>query len=117
MTRDEARAHWARSGLSVSAVDDASLRALRDKVDAALRATGLIKAYRANPAQKVKAHPVGAHALVTCAAHYFTKREAVTFNSDGFIGFAGWADDQNVQPILAAFCGWVDEMQAAREPV
>ena len=38
---------------------------------------------------------------------YFKGREAISFNSDGFIGFAGWADDGNVQPFLRAFVDWV----------
>lgn len=33
-------------------------------------------------------------------------REAVSFNSDGFIGFCGWADDQNSQPIYRAWHAW-----------
>lgn len=40
---------------------------------------------------------------------YFSGREAISFNSDGFIGFAGWADDCNVQPFLRAFVNWVSE--------
>lgn len=32
---------------------------------------------------------------------------------DGFVGFAGWAGDHNVQPILTAFCRWVDELTPA----
>ncbi len=38
---------------------------------------------------------------------YFRGREAISFNSDGFIGFAGCADDGNVQPFLRAFVDWV----------
>ena len=30
-------------------------------------------------------------------------REAVSFNSDGFIGFCGWADSQNSQPFYRAW--------------
>lgn len=42
---------------------------------------------------------------------YFTDREAITFNHDGFIGFAGWADGTNVTPFLEAFEKWVDEIK------
>ena len=41
---------------------------------------------------------------------YFKKREAVSFNEGGFIGFAGWASDRNVQPILRAFVRWCSDM-------
>lgn len=33
-------------------------------------------------------------------------REAISFNSDGFIGFCGWADTQNGQPIYRAWRRW-----------
>lgn len=46
---------------------------------------------------------------------YFTQREAVSFNGDGFIGFAGWADDGNVQPILDAFIEWCDYMEGCKD--
>lgn len=39
---------------------------------------------------------------------YFTQREAISFNADGFIGFAGWAADENLKPFLDAFYEWVD---------
>jgi hypothetical protein len=41
-------------------------------------------------------------------SHYFTQREAISFNSDGFIGFAGWADSGNKSPLMSAFVEWVD---------
>lgn len=43
-------------------------------------------------------------------SHYFTQREAISFNRDGFIGFAGWADQGNVNPLLRAFLKWCDEL-------
>lgn len=43
-------------------------------------------------------------------SHYFTQREAISFNPDGFIGFAGWGDSGNRQRIITAFIEWVDYM-------
>lgn len=40
--------------------------------------------------------------------NHFMSREAISFNRDGFIGFAGWADSTNVQPFLSAFIKWCD---------
>jgi len=40
---------------------------------------------------------------------HFKEREAVSFNQDGFIGFAGWSDDKNVRPFIDAFVRWVNE--------
>ena len=42
---------------------------------------------------------------------YFDERECISFNKDGFIGFAGWASDNNVKPILRAFRKWCDEIK------
>jgi len=53
-----------------------------------------------------------------CEAWYFKGRQArqcVTFEPGGFIGFAGWSDDTNVQPIIRAFMAWVGEMQQAAQ--
>ena len=41
---------------------------------------------------------------------YFKKRQCISFEPTGFIGFAGWASDGNVQPILRAFIKWCDLM-------
>lgn len=43
-------------------------------------------------------------------SHYFDSREGVTFGSDGFVGFAGWADETNIQPILWGVVDWVKEV-------
>ena len=42
---------------------------------------------------------------------YFKGREAVSFNQDGFVGFAGWAADNNVTPITNAFMKWVEYLK------
>lgn len=41
-------------------------------------------------------------------SHYFTQRECISFNKNGFIGFCGWADQVNTNPILRAFLTWCD---------
>lgn len=48
-------------------------------------------------------------------SHYFTRREAISFNEDGFIGFAGWADQGNTNPLLRAFLRWCDDLAEAKE--
>ena len=50
-------------------------------------------------------------------SHYFTRREAISFNEDGFIGFAGWADQGNTNPLLRAFLRWCDDLAAAKGAV
>ena len=46
---------------------------------------------------------------------YFTQREAISFNKDGDIGFAGWASDLNVKPICDAFMEWCDYMEGCKD--
>ena len=41
-------------------------------------------------------------------SHYFPQRECISFNKNGFIGFCGWADQGNANPILRAFLAWCD---------
>lgn len=48
-------------------------------------------------------------------SHYFTQREAISFDEDGFIGFAGWADQGNTNPLLRAFLRWCDDLAEAKE--
>lgn len=49
-------------------------------------------------------------------SHYFTQREAISFNKDGFIGFAGWADQGNTNPLLRAFLRWCDYLVEGGTP-
>lgn len=48
-------------------------------------------------------------------SHYFTRRECISFNKDGFIGFAGWADEGNLNPIRRAFLEWCDLIKKQKE--
>lgn len=116
MTRDEARAHWAKSGLTYDDLTDENVKRLRNGIDAHLRESGLIGGtFRAKRVGLTVRFSSGAKwATILCKASYFDDRQAVTFEKGGFIGFAGWADNTNVQPILAAFVAWVDELVSAR---
>lgn len=51
------------------------------------------------------------HTYLKVDGGYFKGREAISFNNGGFIGFAGWADSTNTEPILKAFCKWCDWME------
>lgn len=42
---------------------------------------------------------------------YFRRREAISFNQDGFIGFCGWACTNNTIPFTNAFKRWVDYLK------
>lgn len=48
---------------------------------------------------------------IRVVAYYFKEgRQGVTFEPDGFVGIAGWADDTNVQPLLRALLKWAEEV-------
>ncbi|MCS0459491.1 hypothetical protein [Rhizobium favelukesii] len=116
MTRDKARALFAVSGLTYNSLRLSTMNRLRDIVDEELKASGLIEKYAAERKVELRfvAGGIGIYGQITCKSYYFNKREAVSFNPDGFIGFAGWADENNVQPILTAFCRWVAEMTSEK---
>jgi hypothetical protein len=118
MTRDEARKHWAASGLTYAALTAESLERLRARIDAEMIASGLIDhTYRARESATLHEQPGNRWADIRCSAYYFEDRQAVTFEPTGFVGFAGWADEENVQPILAAFVDWVDELLQKHLPL
>lgn len=109
MTRNDARAAFAATGLTYADLRRDDLRALRNAIDKELKASGLIEGYRSDRPIRMVNWPNG-WAAIRCSAYYFEKREAVTFGRDGFIGFAGWADDKNIAPILAGFVKWLDAL-------
>lgn len=113
MNRDEARAWFAAAGLTYANVDKDSLQRLKELIDEKMVASGLMKgSYRCNKKLILEGRVSPSFfAGIECHAFYFDKREAVSFNRDGFIGFAGWSDDTNVQPILEGFVAWVDELK------
>ena len=43
---------------------------------------------------------------------YFTEREGVTFNDDGWVGIAGWASSENARPIINGIRRWMKEVMA-----
>ncbi len=53
-------------------------------------------------------------AFLRVDGRYWDGREAVSFNGDGFIGIAGWADDSNVQPFLRGFLRWLKEWMGCK---
>lgn len=114
LTRDQSRQVWTDSGLAYADLTHENLRTLRGMIDRQMRTSGLMRgSYRAH--QRFSLHPSPRPtAYLRCRSHYFDDREAVTFGPEGFIGFAGWADQWNVQPILTAFVKWVDIVAAAK---
>lgn len=114
LTRDDARKHWAASGLTFAVLTPANITRLRDLLDEQMRDGYLRGTFRAGKMTLAKSEKNGTVADIRCTAWYFKgrqARQAVTFERSGFIGFAGWSDDTNIQPILRAFIAWVDELR------
>lgn len=115
IARKEARAAFAASGLTYDVLTPATMRRLRVLVNARMVASGCIfGTFRCKQRGVISETPHGRYAELLCRAEYFENREAVTFNNDGFIGFAGWADDENIKPVLDGFNDWLQEMSAAQ---
>lgn len=117
-TRDDARAVWAMSGLTYDALTPASIERLRQMLDAEMQSGEYLRGtFRAS--HKPKAIRDGGYDI-RCTAWYFKGRQArqcITFEPGGFIGFADWSDDTNIQPIIRAFMAWVSEVQPAAQAV
>lgn len=106
-TREQARELFAKSGLTYEVLTPGNLQKLRSHINGHMIASGAMNgAFRCRQRATVRE----GYAELRCKASYFDNREAITFNSDGFIGFAGWADADNVQPILQGFVAWMKEM-------
>ncbi len=55
------------------------------------------------------------YAVIEVDGYYFSRREAITFSSTGYIGFAGWACDYNVTPFVSAFEKWLEWLSKINE--
>jgi hypothetical protein len=110
LTRDEMRSLFAESGLTYADLTVEKLRKLVVVINNKMKESNLIQGtYRCNGRVKFQ-NKTRFFAGLTCKSFYFKDREVVSFNDDGFIGFAGWSDDTNVQPILAGFKQWIGDL-------
>ncbi|MDB5056141.1 MAG: hypothetical protein JWM44_4191 [Bacilli bacterium] len=117
MSRDEARNYFANRGLKYSDINTDDISNLKYIIQKHLdhrNVTFTDTRMFINQRNKKTVFNKDGN-LVGCAltmrCHYFKSREAITFSSTGFIGFAGWADHTNVKPLTTAFCEWVDGLQ------
>ncbi|MBL4968939.1 hypothetical protein [Bacillus halotolerans] len=117
MTSEEARNYFVQKGLSYEEITEGDICVLvmllnKHVKQAAKAHTMPVDTMRMS--QKIKSKYKTNGTLISCYLYinsqYFTQREAISFNPDGFIGFAGWADSGNTQPLIDAFIEWVDYM-------
>ena len=90
ITRDDARAEFSRAGLTYAVITRESIADLRRLINHRMKESGLIRgSFRCRQRGSLQETPHGTYAEIKCRAFYFDGREAVSFNTDGFIGFAG----------------------------
>lgn len=104
MTNDDVRKILADKNITTDNVTQKQLQELHDILSRKLPESGCFRGgFEMNPMQLDENMK-----FMTCRADYFKEREAVSFNRDGFIGFAGWASSNNVKPILEGVVEWAN---------
>lgn len=49
--------------------------------------------------------------FIKMSTNQWKSRECVSFNKDGFIGFAGWSGSENLEPILKSVLEWSEQIR------
>lgn len=106
---DAARLLFKINGLTYRDIDKKAIARLEYEIaDAMLKNLGTITSMSLDDEKKIVWANAGIkEAYLTVSGTWFQVREAISFNEDGFIGFAGWADNNNFKPLLVAFKKWV----------
>lgn len=109
-TNDQVRAAFAAANITTENMSDGMLKSLHKKLSETLSKSECFNGtFRMNDLVDKK--------FMTCRADYFEDREAVSFNRDGFIGFAGWSSSKNSQPILQGVMAWLTEFTEQRNAI
>lgn len=100
MTRDKVRKGLRSAGITCENVTNEELKRLRRIISKHLRRSKIYNgsARLARAKKDLK--------FIEMKTDRWDRREAVSFNRDGFIGIAGWADNRNVNPLLDALIEW-----------
>lgn len=100
MNRNTVREALERLGITCNTVSNEELKRLRQIVSLHLRQSNIYKGSARLARAKKDLR------FIEMKTSQWACREAISFNQDGFIGIAGWADDRNVQPLLSALLDW-----------
>lgn len=120
-TKDEARQYFVDKGLTYDDVKEGDILILAMLLNRHFNIANkehetCVDTMRLSEKKAIKKKSNGS--IISCFlylnSHYFTRRECISFNPDGFIGFAGWADQGNTNPILRAFLEWCDIVAAEK---
>lgn len=121
-TNNEARAYFAGKGLTYADVTEGDILTLvmllnkhirKANADCETSMGSMYLSRRIDLKRKTNGTLISCFLYVN--SRYFERRECISFNADGWIGFAGWADQGNTNPILRAFIEWCDALAATKE--
>lgn len=117
---DAARQYFIDKGLTYDAVTEGDILALVMLLNQEIKKSnqmGETSVSTIHLSKRINSKKKPNGTLISCFlyvnSHYFKQREAISFNANGFIGFAGWTDQGNTNPILRAFLRWCDYLQGA----
>ena len=120
-TNDEAREYFAAKGLSYDDVNEGDVLALVMLLNKHIKKA--VKDHETSVesiylSKKIDMKKRSDGSIIFCYlyvnSHYFTQRECISLNRGGFIGFAGWADQGNTNPMLRAFLEWCDYLKECK---
>ena len=121
-SNEACRRHFADCGLTYNDITDGDILTLvmllnREIKKSNKRGETSTNTLRLSEKKIIKHNPNGSisECYLFMNSDYFTRRECISFNRDGFIGFAGWADDGNTNPLRRAFLEWCDELKKQRK--
>jgi len=104
MTNNEIRTLLASKNITTENVTLKQLMELHDILSEKLKGSNCFRGtFEMNPLELDENSK-----YMTCKADYFESREAISFNRDGFIGMAGWASSNNIEPIRDAVIEWAE---------
>lgn len=123
MSNDEAREYFKNKNLSYNDINAGDICCLVMLLNQSIKKAcknSEMSVDSMHMSEKIKSKYTTNGKLVECYlfinSHYFTQRECISFNKDGFIGFAGWSGTQNLVPIISAFIKWCDYLAENRIP-
>lgn len=119
MTRAEARAYFKAKGLTYGDISCTDLELLTSLLNMRFAEARLARIAAGKPVhwQRVvgirgeyRASGSMIWTSITAKGASFSITNAISFNRDGYIGFCGEASEEHLQPVLAAFAEWCDQL-------
>lgn len=116
-TKEEAREYFKNAGLTYKDITEGDILTLIMLLNREIKKSNKMGETSVNTmtlSRKIDLKKRSNGTIISCFlyvnSHYFERRECISFNVDGFIGFCGWADVGNSNPILRAFREWVNQV-------